>query len=81
MVWGRPEYRIHCWRYNAYGHGSRLTMPVGILTGRIELMVMVRMLDRPHSISECAKVAYQIDHQGRLTTVFTTNDMYAVHGD
>ena len=52
-------------------------MPVRVLARRIELVMMMRMLDRTHAIAAGRQVPYQVHDQRRFAAVLSTDDMNA----
>jgi hypothetical protein len=70
---------VQTWRNDPDGGGAGLPVLMGVLARRVELVTMVRMLDRPDTVAARCQMADKIDNQSCLAAVLATNDMEAFH--
>ena len=74
-----PEDGIQTVRENSHDRRTRFAMTMRIFTGEIQFMVVMRVLDRPHSQPAARQLSDKLDDQRRLTVVFPADDMDSTH--
>ena len=75
-----PEYGTQSLRDNAHPLGPGNAMAVRVFARRIQLMLMMRMLDGCDTQLLADQFLDQFNGKGGLSVVFTTNNMESIHG-
>lgn len=77
IVVRRLKDRRHTRRQNPHDRSSRSAMPVRVLARRIQLVVVMRVLNRANAIAAGRQVLYQINDQRCFAAVLSTDDVNA----
>jgi hypothetical protein len=72
---------VCCRRQNPDHVGTRIAVLERIFARRVQLVMVVRVLDRAHPEAKFLQMADQINDQGCLPLILATDNVQAVHGE